>query len=145
MQDVALEVESNILATNKLRGKSDRDRRKQKAEASSSDASIINPQVDELNKFVKSLSAEMERLKLEGRQTNRNPQDFRNINNFRRPNNTPQIMQRDHRNRKDQKVQTPLQNNLVDDEEGNNEEADQEIHCLGDATASPNLTQTTYE
>jgi hypothetical protein len=65
----------------------------------------------------------MERLKLEGRQTNRNPQDFGNINNFRRQNNTPQILQRDQRNREDQKVQTPLQNNLVDDEEGNNEEA----------------------
>jgi hypothetical protein len=33
---------------------------------------------------------------------------------------------------------------LVDDE-GNNEEVDQEIHCLGDTVASPHLTQTTYE
>jgi hypothetical protein len=145
MQDVALEVESNILATYKLRGKSDRDRRKQKIEASSSDASGIDPKVDELTKLVKSLSAEMERLNLEGRQANRNPQDFGNINNFRRPNNTPQILQRDQRNREDQKVQTPLQNNLVDDEEGNNEEEDQEIHCLGDTIASPHLTQTAYE
>jgi hypothetical protein len=95
MKDVALEVESNILATYKLRGKYDRDRRKQKVETSSSDASGINPQVDELTKLVKSLSIEMEILKLEGRKTNRNPQDFGNINNFRRPNNTPQIMQRD--------------------------------------------------
>jgi hypothetical protein len=73
MQDVSLEVESNILATYKLRGKYDRDRRKQKAEASSSDASGTNPQVDELTKLVKSLSVEMEKLKLEGRQANRNP------------------------------------------------------------------------
>jgi len=79
IQDVALEVESNILAANNLRGKFDRERRKQKVEASSSNASGINPQVDELNKLVKSLSTEMERLKLEGRQTNRNPQDFGNI------------------------------------------------------------------
>jgi hypothetical protein len=50
----------------------------------------------------------MERLKLEGRQTNINPQDFGNINNFRRSNNTPQILQRDHRNKEDQKVQTHL-------------------------------------
>ena len=67
MKDVALEVESNIQATDKLRGKYDRDGRKQKAEASISDASRINPQVDELTKLVKSLSAEMEKLKLEGR------------------------------------------------------------------------------
>jgi hypothetical protein len=33
-----------------------------------SDASTTNPQVDELTKLVKSLSAEMEKLKLEGRQ-----------------------------------------------------------------------------
>jgi hypothetical protein len=145
MQDVALEVESNILATDKLRGKYDRDRRKQKAEASSSDASGTNPQVDELTKLVKSLSAEMEKLKLEGRQANRNPQDFGNRNNFRRQNNAPQILQRDKRNREDQKVQTPLQNNLVDDEEGDNEEADQEIHYLGDTSTSPHLTQSSYE
>jgi hypothetical protein len=145
MQDVSLEVESNILAADKLRGKYDRDRRKKKEEASSSDASGTNPQVDELTKLVKSLSAEMEKLKLEGRQANRNPQDFGNRNNFRRQNNTPQILQRDQRNREDQKVQTPLQNNLVDDEEGDNEEADQEIHCLGDTSASPHLTQSSYE
>jgi hypothetical protein len=125
MQDVALEVDSNIMATDKLWEKSDRDRRKQKTGASSSDASRINPQFDELTKLVKSLSEDMERLKLEGRQTNQNTQDLGNINNFRRMNNTPQILQRDQRNKEDQKVQTPLQNNLVDDEEGNNEEADQ--------------------
>jgi hypothetical protein len=34
---------------------------------------------------------------------------------------------------------------LVDDEEGNNEEVDQEIHCLGDSTTSPHLTQSSYE
>ena len=43
MQDVSLEVESNILAADKLRGKSNKDRRKQKAEASSSNALGINP------------------------------------------------------------------------------------------------------
>jgi hypothetical protein len=140
MQNDALKFESNILVVDKLRGKYDRYRIKQKEEDLSSDASGINPQVDELTKLLKSLSTEMEILKLEGRQTNRSPQDFRNINNFRRPNNTPQIMQRDKRNREDQKVRNPLQNNLVDDEEGNNEEAKQEIHCLGDTTTSPHLT-----
>ena len=46
MQDVALEVESNILVADRLRGKFDRDGTKQKIQASSSDASGINPQVD---------------------------------------------------------------------------------------------------
>jgi hypothetical protein len=56
MKDASLEVESNILVANKLRGKSDRDRRKQKEKDSTSDASTTNPQVDELTKLVKSLS-----------------------------------------------------------------------------------------
>jgi len=51
------------LETNKLRGKYDRDRRKQKAEASTSDASGTNPRVDELAKLVNSLSPEMEKNK----------------------------------------------------------------------------------
>ena len=34
---------------------------------------------------------------------------------------------------------------MVDDEEGNNKEVNQEIHCLGDTVASPHLTQITYE
>jgi len=55
----------------------------------------------------------MEKIKLEGRQGNRNTQDFGNRNNFRRKNNAPQILQRDKRNKEDQKVYTPLQKNLV--------------------------------
>jgi hypothetical protein len=147
MQDAALEVESNIVASDKLRGKSDRDRRKNRAEASTSDSPIVHPQVDELTKLVKSLSTEIEKLKLEGKQTYRNTQNDDNRGNFRRPNNTPQILPRDPRNRDrdDQKVQTPLQNNLVDDEEGQEEEGDPEIHFLGDTSPSPYLTQSAYD
>jgi hypothetical protein len=71
MQDEALEVESNILVADKLRGKSDRDRRKGRVEASTSESPIVNPQVDELTKLVKSLSVEIEKLKLEGKQNYR--------------------------------------------------------------------------
>jgi hypothetical protein len=52
--------------------------------------------------------------------------------------------QRD-RDRNDQKVQTPLQNNLVDDEEREEEELDPEIHCIGDTSTFPCLTQFAYE
>jgi len=72
MQDAALEVESNILAVEKLRSKADGDRRKGRSEASTSGSSVSHPQVDELTKLVKSLSAEMEKLKLEGKQRYRN-------------------------------------------------------------------------
>jgi len=43
------------------------------------------------------------------------------------------------------KVQAPLQNNLVVDEKGDDEEIDLEIHCLGDTSSSPHLTQSSYE
>jgi hypothetical protein len=147
MQDAALEVESNIMEADKLRGKSDRDRRKGKVEASTSDSLVVHPQVDELTKLVKSLSAEMEKLKLEGKKNYRNTQNVDNRGNFRRTNNAPQILQRDQRNRErdDQKVQAPLQNNLVTDEEGEDEESDPTIHCLGDTSSSPHLTQSAYE
>jgi hypothetical protein len=147
MQDVALEVESNILAVDKLRSKADRDRRKGRSEASTSGSSVAHPQVDELTKLVKSLSVEVERLKLEGKKSYRNPLNVDNRGNFKRPNNSPQIIQRDQRNRDrdDQKIQAPLQNNLVTDEEGEEEDIDPEIHCLGDTSSFPHLTQSAYE
>jgi hypothetical protein len=43
------------------------------------------------------------------------------------------------------KIQTPLQNNLVSHEEGEKEEPDLEIPCLGDNSSSPHLTQSAYE
>jgi len=89
----------------------------------------------------------MERLVVEGKQTYRNPQHDGLRGNFRRPNNAPQILPREPRNRDrdDQKIQTPLQNNLVVDEEGEGAELDPEIHCLGDTSPFPHLTQYTYE
>jgi hypothetical protein len=147
MQDAALEVESNILAVDKLRSKADRDRRKGRSEASTSGSSVSHPQVDELAKLVKSLSAEVERLKLEGKQSYRNPLNVDNRGGFKRTNNAPQIIQRDQRNRDrdDQKIQAPFQNNLVTDEEGEEEDIDPEIHFLGDTSSFPHLTQSAYE
>ena len=45
----------------------------------------------------------------------------------------------------DQRIQAPLQNNLVIDEEEEEEEVDPEIHCLGDTSSFPHLTQSAYE
>jgi hypothetical protein len=147
MQDAALEVESNILADDKIRSKYDRDRIKFRSKASTSDSSVAHPQVDELEKLVNSLSAEMEKLKFEEKKSYRNLQNANNRGNFRIPNNSPQIIQREQRNRDrdDQKIQSPLQNNPVTDEEGEEEDVDPEIHCLGDTSSSPHLTQYAYE
>jgi hypothetical protein len=147
MQDAALEVESNILAVEKLRSKVDRERRKGRYEASTSGSSTPPPQTDEVTKLLKSLSCRMERLELEGKQSYRNTQNTDNRGSFKRPNNAPHIIQRYQRNRdkEDQRIKAPLQNNLVTDEEGEEEELDPEIHCLGDTSSFPHLTQATYE
>jgi hypothetical protein len=63
MQEASLEVESNILAVDRLRSKYDRDRGKGRYEASTSGSSASHPQVDELTKMVKSLFADMEKMK----------------------------------------------------------------------------------
>jgi hypothetical protein len=147
MQDVSLEVESNIIASDKLRGKSDRDRRKKRVESSTSNSLVVHSPVDELTKLVKSLSTEIEKLKSEGRQPYRNAQNTENRGNFLRPNNAPQILPRDPRNeeRDDQRIQAPFQSNLIVDEEEEKVEADPEIHCLGDSSPSLHLTQSSYE
>jgi hypothetical protein len=67
MQDAALEVESNVLAVNRLRRKFDRDKGRGRSEASTFGSSLAQPQVDELTKMIKSMSIEMEKIKLEGK------------------------------------------------------------------------------
>jgi hypothetical protein len=95
MQDATLEAGSNILAVDKLRSKVDRDRRKGKFEASTFGSFASHPQVDELTKLIKSLSTEMEKLKFEGKHGYKSTQNTDNMGNFRRPNNSPQAIQRD--------------------------------------------------
>jgi hypothetical protein len=67
MKDSTIEVESNVLVVDRLRNKTDVDRRKGRSEASTSRTYVPHPQVDELTKIVKSLSAEMEKMKVEGK------------------------------------------------------------------------------
>ena len=148
MQDETLEVESNVLVVERLRSKANRDRGRGISESLTSSSSTYYPQVDELTKMVKSLSAEMEKIRKKGKQTYKNLQNIDNIGNFRRlNNNAPQIMPREKRDRdrSDQKIKNSLQNNLVIDEERGEEELDLEIHCIGDTSPFPHLTQAAYE
>jgi ribonuclease HI len=148
MQDAAVEVESNILAVNRLRNTGDRSTSKNRPEASSSSSSPLPQQTDETARTIKSLAAKIERLELEGKPMYRSPQNNDN-RGFRRPaNNMPQVFPREQRgkDREDQRVQTPLQNNLVDHEE--REEIDEfgpGIHCIEEAPPFPHLTQSAYE
>jgi hypothetical protein len=99
MQDATLEVESNVLAVNRFRNKTDRDRGRGRDEASTSGSSTSHPQVDELTKMVKYLSVEMEKMKFEGKQSYKSAQNVENRCNFRRPNNTSQIPPREPHNK----------------------------------------------
>jgi hypothetical protein len=148
MQDAAIEVESNVLAADRLRNKANVDRRKGRSEAPTSGSLAPHPQVDELTKMVKSLSAEMERMRMEGRQAYKGPQIAENKGGFRRPNNftPPNVQKEKGRDREDQKIQAPFQNNFVTEGgERESEELDPEIHYVGDTPPFPHLTQSAYE
>jgi hypothetical protein len=148
MKYVAIEVESNVLAADRLRNKADVDRRKVRFEASTCSPSVPHPPVDELTKMVKSLSAEMERMKVEGRKSYKGPQSAKNKGGFRRPNNVVSLtVQRERgRDREDQTIQAPFQKKFRDkEEEGETNDLDPKIHCFGGTPPFPHLTQSTYE
>jgi hypothetical protein len=66
MKDETIEVESNILVFDKLRSKANRDRIKGKSKGLTSSSFVSPLQMDEVTKLLKSLSARMERVELEG-------------------------------------------------------------------------------
>jgi hypothetical protein len=148
MQYVVMEVESHILVVDRLRNTADKNMPRKRPEASSSSPSPLPLQTNETTRVLKSLSSRMERWELEGKPMYRNPQNVDGIG-FRRPNNNgPQAFQREPKgkDREDQRIQTPLQNNLVTHEGGEEiDEFDPEIHCVEEAPPFPHLTQSAYE
>jgi ribonuclease HI len=153
MQDAAIEVESNMLAVDRLRNKADRNRRKGKSEALTSDSnisgpSLSHPQVSELAQVMNFLKEEVERLKVERRQMYKGPQTTENRGGFRRTSNfTPPAMHKEkERDRDDQKIQAPFQNNFVaDEEEGETDEPESKIHSVEVTPPFPHLTKSAYE
>jgi hypothetical protein len=67
MKDATLEVDSNILAVDKIRSKTNRERKKGRSKPSTFGSSVAPPQMDEVAKLLKSLFSRMERLELEGK------------------------------------------------------------------------------
>jgi hypothetical protein len=82
MQDATIEVESNILAADKLKSRNERDRKKKKEELPSSSNSTSDSKMDEMDKMLKTLTYEMARLKIEQKQPSRPAQEggYRNPN-----------------------------------------------------------------
>jgi hypothetical protein len=78
----------------------------------------------------------------------KNPQNVDNRGFSRPSNNMPQALPREPRrkDRDEKRIQTPLQNNLVPHEEGEEiDELDPEIHCIEDTFPFPHLAQSIYE
>jgi hypothetical protein len=146
MQDAALEVESNITASQKLKGRAE----KKKSVVDSSSSS--NSQMEKMAKMLDSLTSEMSKLKVQNqppakaRESNtfspRNPNAFP----YRRNNPQTQILQRDRNPNEDQRIKVPLQNVVMDEDNGEGQEDDEgDIHCVGDETGTSYLTQQDYE
>lgn len=144
MQEAALEVESNILAAEKL--KSQADRRRPRGEASSSPASTSEPKLDKMTKMIESLAAEVSKLKVEqtsGKTRQQNTFAPRNSGPFRKANEQLQIMQRGEEAKEDHKMKAPFQNAIMGEEQF--EEDEDEIHCLEDKGSAAFLTLAEYE
>ena len=126
MQDSALEVESNIMAAENLKGNVDR--RRQRGEPSSPSV----PKIDKMTKMIESLASEISNLKVEQHPgKGRVPNTFapRNPNPYRRTNEQLQILQRSKDANEDQRVKTAFQNVVIEEEKF---EEDDENHCLED-------------
>jgi hypothetical protein len=94
MQKEAIEVESNILASDRLNTRSNKYKKKQREDShASSNSATSDPKLDKMTKTLKDPTSEIAKLKWESKQPNKSFQgvDNRNQNQFRRPNDAPQI------------------------------------------------------
>jgi len=114
MQEATIEVESNILESDILKTRSDKDKKKQREDSpASSNPTTSDPKLDEMTKTLKDLTSEIAKLKWESKQPNKSFQGVGNgiPNQFRRPNDALQIMQRERGNVDYQRVAQPFQDN----------------------------------
>jgi hypothetical protein len=71
MQEASIEVESNILASDMLKTRSDKDKKKQREDSlSSSNPATSDPKLDEMTKTLKDLTSKIAKLKWESKQPN---------------------------------------------------------------------------
>jgi len=131
-----------------LKSKNYRDKKKQKEELPSSSHTTSDSKIDEMVEMLKTLISEMARLKMETKKPGIPTHEggYRNSNQFRRPNNVPQIMQRERRNQEDQRVFSPFQNNVVEEvEEIDDTEEDSTVHLHDTELPPTRVTQQEYE
>ena len=102
MQDAALEVESNILASNKLKEETKYQtvdkKGKKEIIPSNPPGRASDSKMDEMNKIIKNLSVKIDRLELGNKNQNKPiPEGERYQNQFRRPF-VPRFLPRERRN-----------------------------------------------
>jgi hypothetical protein len=144
MQDDAVEIESNMMASGKLKAKVEtvnHDNRRYREPAGPSGSNrYTDDRVDDMARVIKDLSNKISRMELDhAKADSSNKRDFR-----RNPN--PQNQQRQIKN-EDQKIQAPLKNeNFIGasdlQEFGDLED---EVACFGDECSQPFLTREDYE
>jgi hypothetical protein len=101
-----------------------------------------------MTKNLKDLTFEITKLKWESKQPNRTFQGAgnRNQNRFRRPNDAPQLMQRERRNVDDQRVVTPFQKNHIEAIYADNDDVDDTTVIFNETNYyTSHLTQQEYE
>ena len=105
MQEAAIEVESNILAANKLKaeenkGVKEKKKQKEDKQASTSKDFSAEEKLDEMSNLMKHLASKMSKLEVENRPAARRPPGIpnRNLVPFRRPFPPQKSLQRDRRN-----------------------------------------------
>jgi len=139
MQDVAFEVESNILVAERLEG--DAERRRQRGESSSP----YDFEIDKPARMIELLASEVSRLQAEKYSEEAGvPCDFclPKPNPYRGAQKQLQILQRNQDANKYQRVKTLCQNIVMEEEQLDEEE---EVHGLEDKGSAPFLTRAAYE
>jgi len=130
MQEAALEVESNLLASSKLKDKSNLKymikKGKKEMMSSTSTRKSSKNKLDETTKLIKNMSAKINRLEKENKnqtrpiqEGERNPNQFRHhfVPRFLLRERINNDIQRERRDNEDQIIQPHFQNNLIGDDE----------------------------
>jgi hypothetical protein len=144
MQDDAIEIESNMMASGKLKTKVEmgaREPRRFKEHAGpSGSGKSAEEKMDEMAKIIKDLSNKISRMEIEQAK----PDPY--VRNQFRRNPNPQIQQRQIKN-EDQKIQAPFktENFMQRDEVQDYEELEEDLNNLNDDDLEPHLTKQDYE
>jgi hypothetical protein len=144
MQDDAIEIESNMMASGKLKarietGNRETKRYREQAGPSGSNRSS-DDRVDDMARVIKELSNKITRMELEQAKADSYPKKY-----FKRNPNPPN--QQRQIKKEDQKIQAPLKNeNFIGANDFQDyEDSDNDVTNFGDDCSQPYLTREDYE